>query len=145
MGKDLHTVIRLAKYEVDEKRRALGEILEREHQIEQAQAHVERQRDHEEATARADPAGVGMAWGGYVRRYMDERDNLAAMLASVREAIEAAREELADSYRRLKTYEQAQAARDRRAREEQDRKDQAALDEMAQNMVRRRKEGDGLM
>ncbi|MBF0335208.1 MAG: flagellar FliJ family protein [Alphaproteobacteria bacterium] len=145
MGKDLHTVIRLAKYEVDEKRRALGEILEREHQIERAQAHIEAQRDHEEATARADPVGVGMSWGNYVRRYMAERDNLAAMLASVREAIEAAREELAESYRRLKTYEQAQAARDRRAQEELNRKEQTALDEMAQNMVRRRGEGGGTL
>jgi flagellar biosynthesis chaperone FliJ len=55
--------------------------------------------------------------------------------------VELARDELAEAFRQHKTYEITQANRDRRAQEEADRQEQIVLDDVGQE-IHRRKEKD---
>lgn len=65
------------------------------------------------------------------------------MLEMVRAEIVRAREELAEAYNELKTFEITQRERDRRAQEERDKKEQAFLDEVGLNIHRRKDKQDG--
>ncbi|MEO5374172.1 MAG: flagellar export protein FliJ [Alphaproteobacteria bacterium] len=138
MGKDLKSLIRFSKWGVDEKRRALGEMLRREAEVVEAQDQLEAELRHEQQVAAADMEGIGMVYSAYAHRYMARREDLAQTLANVQGLIAKAQDELAEAYRELKTYEISQANREKRQREEEGRRDQAVLDEIGLNLHRRR-------
>lgn len=138
MGKDLATLIRLSKWGVDEKRRALAELLRREESIIDAQGALEEELRNEQRIATQDMEVAGFIYSGYAKRYMARREELAQALKNVRIMIAAAQDQLAEAYRELKTYEISQAARERREREEEARKERAVLDEIGLTLHRRR-------
>lgn len=137
-GKDLHTLIRLAKWEVDEAQRALGALLTREQEIIDELALRAEQHKREQAAAAGDVLEAGLTLANYTDWYLQCRTALNHMLEAVRMEIQAAREALADAYRVQKTYELAQQARDERARAEAERKDRIILDEIGANLHRRK-------
>ena len=174
-AKGLKTLIRLAKFDVDEKRRVLTalqnqeertlhDIAESEVRLRQEQELAERaggdadaereaallcrhdapERGQDDAErGAAEPTGVGFIYGAYHRAWMAERQALFARLATIRQQIEIARDDLAEAFRTQKTYEVTQANRERREREEADRKEQTFLDEVAQTQHRRKEESRG--
>jgi len=138
MAKGLKPLIRLSKFNVDEKRRALTALQNREDQI---LAHIqaaEQQLLHEQQVASQDQ-GVAYLFPAFLAAWKTRRQNLEQMLAAVRAEIEVARDDLAEAFRALKTYEVTQANREKREREELDRKEQIFLDEIGQNTHLRRK------
>ncbi|CAA7621612.1 flagellar export protein FliJ [Magnetospirillum sp. UT-4] len=137
-SKGIKTLIRLSKFAVDEKRRALTALQAREDEILGEIAHQQDQLVEEQRIAGADSTGVGFIYGAYQRAWMNHRDDCERSLALVRGQIEAARDELAGAYRELKTYEITQANREKREREEADRKDQIFLDEVGLTQFRRK-------
>lgn len=137
-AKGLKTLIRLAKFDVDEKRRVLTALQNQEEQILHDILQSEVQLRKEQELAAADATGVGFIYGAYHRAWMDQRQMLFNRLATIRQQIEIARDELAEAFRTQKTYEVTQANRERREQEELDRKEQAFLDEVAQTQHRRR-------
>ncbi|MBI2240084.1 MAG: hypothetical protein HYU59_04680 [Magnetospirillum gryphiswaldense] len=141
-AKGLKTLIRLAKFEVDEKRRVLTALQNQEEQTLHDILASEVQLRKEQELAAADATGVGFIYGAYHRAWMDQRQMLFNRLATIRQQIEIARDELAESFRTQKTYEVTQANRERREQEELDRKEQAFLDEVAQTQHRRRETTD---
>jgi flagellar export protein FliJ len=140
MSKGLKTLIRLHKFNVDEKRRVLGALQAREEQILAAIEHNEQTMLAEQKVASDDAAGVGFAYASFHQGYLQRRAALHGQLNAIREQIQAAREELAEAFNTLKTYEITQANRERREQEELDRKEQAFLDEIGLNMHRRKEE-----
>lgn len=137
-AKGLKTLIRLSKFTVDEKRRTLTALQTREEQI-IAEIHKEEERlKEEQRLAAEDATGVGFVYGAYHRAWMKRREVMHQALSLVRQEIEKARDELAEAYRELKTYEITQANREKREREEADRKEQAFLDEVGLNLYRRK-------
>lgn len=137
-AKGLKTLIRLAKFDVDEKRRLLTALQNQEDQILQDIAQSEVRLRQEQELAARDATGIGFIYGAYHRAWMAERQTLFARLATMRTQIEIARDALAEAFRTQKTYEVTQANRERREREEADRKEQVFLDEIAQTQHRRR-------
>nr|WP_274605239.1 flagellar FliJ family protein [Phaeovibrio sulfidiphilus] len=128
-------------YEVDECRRKLGELLRVEEALLEARAALEEDYRREETFAREHPE-FGQTMGAYLTRYNDQKDQLTQKLMAIAQAIEVAREVLANAYKELKTVVLTQENRDRQAREERDRKEQLFLDELAQERYRRRQRKD---
>lgn len=142
MGKDLKSLIRLGRFAVDEKRRALGELLAREEQVIEAQRHLEEDHEAQRAAAAADGDVAGFTFGAYVAAYLRRREQLARLLDAIQAEIARSRDEVAEAFRELKSYELAQATREKRERAERDRKEQAALDEIGLAQFRRRGAGE---
>ncbi|MGE5547175.1 MAG: hypothetical protein ACM33T_09770 [Solirubrobacterales bacterium] len=139
-AKGLKTLIRLARFDVDEKRRMLTELQAREDQILEDIRQGEERLKHEQAVAAGDATGVGFLYGAYHRAWMDWRQHQDIALMAVRHMIEQARDALAESFRQLKTYEITQRERERREQLEADRKEQAFLDELGQQIHQRKEE-----
>ncbi len=135
-AKGLKTLIRLARFNVDEKRRVLTALQNREDRILADIANGEKQLKVEQDLAASDATGAGFLYGAYQQAWMQRREDMQAALAQVRQQIDEARDELADAYRELKTFEVTQANREKRDRQEADRKEQIFLDEVAQTQHR---------
>ena len=142
-AKGLKTLIRLAKWNVDEKQRVLVALQGREDEILAAIRQAEQSLVHEQQVASADAAGVGFAYAAFANAWLTRREQLMQMLEQVRAEIVRARDELADAFNQLKTYEITQKERERRAQAELDKKEQAFLDEIGLNIYRRRDKDEG--
>ncbi len=139
--KSLYALIRLRKWEVDEKRRALGDLFREEEKTLQAIETLKQTLMAEAENARLNPR-TSWTFPEYARRMRERREALEEDLARLREQIELVREDLAESFRDLKSSEILQERRDERARKEVARKEQIALDEVGQDIRRRRKNGE---
>lgn len=141
-AKGLKTLIRLAKFEVDEKRRVLTALQNQEERViaDIAQSEVTLRKEQE--LAKSDALGVGFIYGAYHRSWMAQRQALFARLSTIRAEIEKARDDLAEAFRTLKTYEVTQANREKREREELERKEQIFLDEVGMTQYLRKNKED---
>lgn len=137
MAKGLHSLIRLHKWEVDERRRVLGALLAREEELEEAARQMVEELAREQEIAKADVLAA-RGYGEYLKAFIERRARLERQTALIRDEIVLAREDLSEAFRTLKTYELTQEARKRRERQEADRREQANLDEIAANLHRRK-------
>ncbi|ARJ64685.1 hypothetical protein WV31_02870 [Magnetospirillum sp. ME-1] len=142
-AKGLKTLIRLSKWNVDEKQRVLVALQGREDQILAAIQQAEQSLIHEQQVAAQDAAGVGFAYAAFANAWLARREQLMQMLEQVRQEINRARDELAEAFNQLKTYEITQKERERRAQAEMDKKEQAFLDEVGLNIHRRKDKEEG--
>lgn len=138
MAKSLKPLIRFTKFNVDEKRRMLTALQNREDQIIAEIHRNELQLKAEQQLAAQDVAGIGYLYGAYHKAWMQRQEMVHQALAAVRAEIETARDELSEAYRELKTYEVTQQNREKRAKEEADRKEQIFLDEVGATLHRRK-------
>lgn len=138
MAKTFKNLIRLREWQLDEKRRALGELMNRLDVLEgEAVGHEKRIRE-EQRIARDDPEQAGRNYGAFARWAIQRRQELAAAIAHQEQLIAAARDDLGLAFRDLKSIVLAQDARDRRAAEELEHRTQAFLDELGLQQHRRR-------
>lgn len=137
-AKGLATLIRLSKWTVDDKRRALTALQAREDEILADIAATEARLIEEQRAAAQDATGIGFLYGAYARSWLTGRARLDTLLEQVRAEIVRAGDELSEAFNQLKTYEITERERKRRAAEERDRKEQAFLDEIGLNIHRRR-------
>ena len=139
--KPLHNLIRLRKWDVDEKRRALATLLRHEESV------IERQNAHEADVraeiefANAAPVELRGTLSGYLMRADEMRQRLAQALKDVQARVAVAQDDLAEAYRRSKTLEVTQASRDKAEAIEENRREEADLNEMGLNLHRRRETG----
>ncbi|CCQ74053.1 flagellar FliJ family protein [Magnetospira sp. QH-2] len=127
--KDLHTLIRLAQFTVDERRRALGERLNALYQLEEQSRRLEEQVVEEQEIAARLPQ-FALTYGAFADGVNAKRELLAKATADVEALVEQAQEHLGEAYIDLKAYEQSQKLRDARTKQEEDRREQAQLDEI---------------
>lgn len=137
-ARDLDQLLRLHGWIVDERRRELGVLLDREARLIEAMEALEREIAAEKAVAAADPTGAGRGFGSYADNRKTVREALDHQKALLAQEIDAQRERLADAYRQLKVYEEVQKARAEAEAKERDQKEQEMLDEIALNQFRRR-------
>ena len=130
MANELHSLIRLHRWGVDEKRRRLAELLRFVAGLEDRGRRLEAEIKNEQAVAGASPVEVGFIYGNYAEAVIGRRQRIAGSIAGTEVEIAAARAELGDAYRELKKYEIAQDERDKRQAEELSRKEQIILDEL---------------
>ena len=130
------SLIRLHKFQVDEKRRKVAELeimLSEFHQRErdlEAQVEVEQRK-----------AGISdvahFACPMFAKSVIRRRENILESIAGIERQLEEAKEELAGAFRELKKYELLEGSRKRKVRKEAMRVEQAELDEIALTIHRR--------
>ncbi len=139
MAKNLQNLIHIHEWEVDEKRRKLGELLRLLDNLEAQAMALEDELVREQEIARQSPGEAGFQYGSYAETVIDRRERIRQSIEQMEQSINAAREELREAYVELKKYEVAQEARERRATLERNRREQAELDEVGiQGFVRKK-------
>jgi flagellar protein FliJ len=139
MSSGLHTLIRLHKWRLDEKRRALAELQALADKLAQDTARLEREILAEQEIARTSPE-ASFGYGNFAKQAIERRRRLAESLAQVEHQISEATEEMAEAFQELKRYELAQEGRDRRDEAKRKTRENAALDEVALSGFTRRRE-----
>ena len=134
----LESLIRLHRWQLDERRRQLAELDALGEKLRQEQARLSAE-ERQEQTAAASSYEAATAYGGYVNTLIGRRDRLKQSLISVEEQILQARETLAESYREVKRYEIASANRTMQQRKRVARQQQRTLDELGIENYRRRR------
>lgn len=135
----LATVIRLHKWQLDEKRRALAELQNLADRLHGEAQRLEEEIRREQALATAD-FEASFAYAGYAKRAMDRRQRIAESIRQVEVQIAAATEAMAEAFQELKRFELAEEERQKREKEKQRRKENAMLDETAVIGHRRRQQ-----
>ena len=139
MADKIKTLIRLHEWTVDEKRRKLAELLrlmaELEHQANDLEAELKR----EQTVAAHDPAESARFYGTYAKTVIARREQIAQSIAQTEDHISAAREELKVAHQELRKFEITLENREKRRVREQERLEQAEMDEMAIQGHRRKK------
>ena len=139
MAKNLHSLIRLYEWQLDEKRRKLGELFQSLANLEDEARRLRQEHRDEQSIASASPNEAGFYYGRFVETAIQNRDRLGVEIAQAEQEVEAAREELEEAHQQLKKFEITQLERDRREAEEEGRREQAYLDEVGLQIYRQRK------
>lgn len=135
---DLETLIRLRKFEVDERQRAMAMLMRREEAVLSGLDALDKEKQNEAAFMSEAEIWAGSTFTAYLKHWETRRDQFAQALQQVRAQIEQARDELSDAYRRLKTFEITQEQRDEAEALEDNRLEQIELDEMGLELHRRK-------
>jgi flagellar FliJ protein len=141
---DLHTLIRLRKFEVDERQRAMAVLLRREEAVLTGLNALAEEKASESAFMEQAGIWEGSTFTAYLEHWELRRTQFAQALQEVRHQIEQARDELSAAYRRLKTFEITKDIRDEAEQLEERRMEQIKLDEMGLELHRRRQRADVL-
>ena len=131
MKSALKTLTRIQKFQIDEQRKILSELQEKQDILQAQLEQVNRDFEQEKEFARNN-AGVG-DFGAYVKRYMQQRENLEMQIAVLEKKIEHERDVMADMFKEQKTYEIVDDQRTKRAAKEEEQKMQKVLDEIGTN------------
>lgn len=134
--KGLPGLIRLHQWKVDEQRRKVTELEILSEQFEAQVANLEADIEREGRT-RGDDLESGRAFSAFLSGALRRRQNLRGTIAELRQQISDAKDDLADAYRELKSYEIAQANRERREARKDQLRERAKLDEIGLGMYRR--------
>ena len=139
MAKNLHALIRLHKFKVDEKRRALGQLFGQVEALEQSAEALEDEIISEQKVAAAQPEEAGFIYGAYAEAALMRREYFTDTIAEFEHKIVEAQEDMREEFKELKVFEITQEARDEIEASEEKRQENAFLDEIGQNLNRRGK------
>ena len=134
--KTIQTLIRLAKLEVDERRRALADLLEHDAALDRAIARLDREVEDEREKARQDPE-YATGYAAYVKHAANRRKALVDQKAALGEKILEARDDLAVAFEEQKKYEITADNQAAAETAESNRREQAELDAMGLQNHRR--------
>lgn len=139
----LKSVIRLHKWQLDEKRRELTDLENLREGLLADVARLEEEVERERDTARRN-FEASFTFAAYAKSARERHERLDRSIAHVDEQIVAANEAVAEAYRELKKYELAEEEREKREALKLRRKQEALLDETALvGFQRRRHEESG--
>lgn len=143
MAANIKNLIRLHEWNVDEKRRKLGELLRLQGELEDQMKQLEADLIEQQKAAAADPTLAGLTYGAFAKQVIQRRENLQDSIDQMEFVIGHAQDELSNAYQELKKYETVESNRQRRFEREQNRREQIMLDEIALNQHRRKKTARG--
>jgi flagellar FliJ protein len=138
--KAVNGLIRLHRWQLDEKRRNLGDLERMKEDFERQITRLDTEIMAEQKVAT--DLEARMAYGAYAQMTVQRRATLQRSIADLTTQILVAREDVAQAFQEVKKYEILQEQRDRRTREWTTRKEQSNQDEMAIQGFRRRQGGD---
>ena len=139
-NKEIETLIRLRKFEVDERQRAMAVLLRREENILNGLDELKVEKQAESEFMRDAGIWEGSTYTAYLEQWEIRRQKFQGALLQVRTLIVKARDELSDAYRRLKTFEITKEKRDEEEEQEENRLQQIDLDEMGLELHRRKED-----
>ena len=142
MSSDLGTLIRLHRWRLDEKRRALAELQALAERLagESKRLAEELAAEREVATQSTSPP-IGFA--EYAKAMLDRQKRLAESQAQVKRQIDDARDEIAAAFQEVKRYEIAQTERERRERMRREKLENRLMDEIGLTAYTRRRATEG--
>lgn len=135
----LKTIIRLQKWKLDEKRRALAEL---QNLADRLKAEIERLKEEvaaEQETARGN-IEYSFTYSNYIQAAMERGKRLTQSMGQVEGQIAVATDEMAEAFQELKRYELAEEERLKREKDKLKRKEANMLDETALVGFRRRQQ-----
>lgn len=135
MAKGLNGIIRLHKWQVDEKRRQITDLeVMRSELIEKLEKLLQGLESEKESLAKSNVVNINYA--NYASNVMSRRVNIEASITEVDVSIENMKDELSDAFKELKKYEIVEQRAIEREKLEQSRREQDRLDEISINMYR---------
>lgn len=138
MSKALATLVRMHRWRLDEKRRAVGE-LERLRAGLVAQGEKLADELEAEKAAAGESLDASQTLTAYLSSMRERRARLDSSVEDIDRRLDAANAELAECFRTYKTHETALANRLRREEAEAERRQQLTLDEIALHGHRRQR------
>ena len=130
------SLIRLHKFQVDERRRKVAEIELLLTEFRNKERELEAQ-----VLAEQEKAGISdeahFAYPMFAKSVQKRRENILQSISDLEEQLGRAQEELAAAFRELKKYELMEESRKRKVRKQTQRLEQAELDEIALQIHRR--------
>ena len=136
---DLGGIIRLRRFQLDEKRQALAGWHRFADEVRADRTRLDQTIEAEKQTALAtDDPNTALAFGNFVRGALDRRKRLDESLAKIEAQIDVSTEEVRVAYADLKRFEQTQAQRQSRETARRMRIETAQLDEIGLETHRRR-------
>jgi flagellar export protein FliJ len=136
--KDLGSVIRLHRWQLDEKRRSLADLEALQTRLANEQARLEQTLAREKTKAEASPDPVP-GLGAYIRSMIDRRLHIEESRRQVEVRIAAAEEEIAEAFRELKKFELVEEDRQRRVALKRRRLETRVFDEIGATAYHRRR------
>ena len=133
--KSRETLIRLRKFDVDEKRQKVAAIVAMINDFKDMADDLDNQVKSEQQRAGVDDVNH-YAYPTFAKAAVQRRDNLMISIADLEAKMEAANEELQDAMKALKNVEILEERDMARSQVKAARNEQNALDEFAQNMSR---------
>lgn len=127
--KSRETLIRLRRFEVDEKRQKVSDIETMMNDFNQMAADLDRQIEVEQERAGVSDVNH-FAYPTFAKAALQRRDNLVASIADLEAKLNAAREELAEAFEELKKVELIEERDAERSRANREKAEQAELDEL---------------
>ena len=127
--KSLASLIRLHKWRLEEKRRALASLQGLRADLTRQAVELEAEVGREQQTAKAGEGG--WTYAGYARAVIQRRENIQRSIAEVEKRIELARDEVNAAWRETRKYELAEERNQIRERAELARVERLELDEIA--------------
>ena len=130
------SLIRLHRFQVDEKRRKLAELELMVQEFRTRERELEAQVEAEQKKAGISDV-AHFAYPMFAKSVIRRRENILTSIEDIERQLDAAKEELSDAFRELKKYEIIEDNRKRKVRREVMRTEQAQLDEVALGIHRR--------
>ncbi len=124
------SLIRLKKFQVDEHRRALSQIEMMIADFERMAAELDQQIELEHSKTGISDA-THFAYSTFAKAALTRRDNLMTSADDMREKLESAQDQLAESLEELKKVETLSERENQRQRDEENKAEQAEYDEIA--------------
>jgi len=128
---DLSSLIRLHKYELDEKQREIGELYEQLNELEVARASIIKRREDEIKAAAKDPELVSYTMSGFLEKSKVYEENLNKQIFIKQHEVETVREDMMNCFAELKKYELTQTERERIEAQEIKLKEGRMFDDIA--------------
>ena len=136
---DLRPLIRLHRWQLDEKRRALAELEALSERLHDQVVQLDAELVREQAVA-AELPEPPQGFGAYTQTMLDRKARLNESIEEVQQQIAASREQIADAFQELKRFELVQEDRDRRDAARRKRRETQTYDEIGTSRFHRRKE-----
>ena len=136
--KSLSTIIRLHRWELDERRRALAELQALFDKLASEIVRLEEDLKRERAIAEQ-TVGASIALAAYLKAMLTRRSHLQESQRQIERQIAVARDEISNAFAELKRFELAKAERDRQDAQRRNKQEVARYDEIALDGFRRRR------
>lgn len=137
----LPTLIRLARHNMEEKRRKLVGLETLMANLKAKLVQLEKEVEREQAFAALDSEKMFL-YGNYARAVIARRENIQRSMNELQGQIDGAHEEVSEAYQEVGRYEVVLERQQERQAIEEARRQQAELDDMSIEMFRRaRKSG----
>jgi flagellar export protein FliJ len=137
--KGLATLIKLHKRKLDELRRQMGALENQKSQLQASIVKLQQELEHEMELAARQPEMANF-FGGFAKRIKKRQEDMRTEIKTLDVQMEKLRGQIAIEFGEMKKFEIAKANAEKRAEEEQNRKDTIVLDEIAGQQHRRKQE-----